>query len=73
MKKGNKPFADDLEQLRNNPDDFQSDEAGSGFMGLLSDESIVRIFRFPVRLRSPARKGSSIKAQAGDHGLGFRF
>mmetsp|Transcript_127499 Transcript_127499/g.302965 ORF Transcript_127499/g.302965 Transcript_127499/m.302965 type:complete len:961 (-) Transcript_127499:151-3033(-) len=26
VKKGNKPFADDLEQLRNNPDDFQSDE-----------------------------------------------
>jgi len=26
VKKGNKPFADDLEQLKNNPDDFQSDE-----------------------------------------------
>ncbi|CAE7350624.1 NIP1 [Symbiodinium sp. KB8] len=29
VKKGNKPFADDLEQLRNNPDDFQSDEDSS--------------------------------------------
>ena len=35
MKKGNKPFADDLAQLRANPDEFQSDEAGlSGFKGL---------------------------------------